>query len=208
MKTLHDEKSWLSWMDELSAKNYVVIDHFLTDELYILIRQFYLSNLHKFSIASIGSHKKNIVKQEIRGDHIFWLDSKRDAEISSFWDLVREMINVFNRYCFLNLSDFEFHFAKYPPESKYVRHLDQFENDNNRAISIVIYLNKDWKKGDGGELEVFLDENDSIIIEPLAMRCVMFRSAVVPHAVLKSHKERYSLTGWLLHKPSTLKQLL
>ena len=71
-------------------------------------------------------------------------------------------------------------------------------------ISVVIYLNEGWQQGDGGELEIFEKDGSSFLVEPLAMRCVMFKSAEVPHAVLQANKSRFSLTGWLLYQPSAL----
>ena len=72
---------------------------------------------------------------------------------------------------------------------------------------MIIYLNDDWKHGDGGELEIFEKDGTSFLIEPLAARCVMFKSAEVPHAVLEAHKNRFSLTGWLLYQPSSVGKL-
>jgi SM-20-related protein len=108
----------------------------------------------------------------------------------------------------LGLSGDEFHLAHYPKGGHYKKHLDQFNNRSNRTISMVIYLNQDWKKGDGGELEVFFQDGSSVLIEPIEGRCVMFKSAIVPHAVLASAKPRNSLTGWLLQQPSALGQFL
>jgi len=34
----------------------------------------------------------------------------------------------------------------------------------------------------------------------------MFKSALIPHMVVKAKKNRYSLTGWLLQHPSSLEQ--
>ena len=117
------------------------------------------------------------------------------------------LIFMFNRYCFLSLSGYEFHLAKYPPGGHYDKHMDQFQNRSNRLISVIIYLNDEWQKGNGGELEI--DHNDqSVLISPLAGRCVFFKSDKVLHGVLESNADRYSLTGWLLHKPSALGNIL
>ena len=61
---------------------------------------------------------------------------------------------------------------------------------------------------DGGELEIFRKDGSSFLVEPIAGRCVMFKSAEVPHGVLESHINRCSLTGWLLHLPGSLGQIL
>ncbi|MCB0373085.1 MAG: 2OG-Fe(II) oxygenase [Muricauda sp.] len=191
-------------MDEISEKDYVVIDDFLRDGLYSEIRSFFLGKLPNFQEAGIGADADNQINTKVRGDFTHWLDRKRDAELESFWNLVDEIIHMFNRYCYLSLSGYEFHLAHYPSGGHYDKHLDQFENRNNRMISVVIYLNEGWQKGNGGELEIFEKDGSSFLVDPLAGRCVMFKSAEVPHAVLEAHKSRFSLTGWLLYQPSAL----
>jgi SM-20-related protein len=195
-------------MDELSTSDYLIVDHFVRTDIYADLRAHFLFNLPSFTKAGIGAQNENVVHHDVRGDHTYWLDRQRDLAIESFWCLVDETINIFNRYCFLSLSDSEFHFANYPPRTKYERHLDQFNNRSNRMITVIIYLNEDWQKGDGGELEIFLKDGSSKIIEPVAARCIMFKSANIPHRVLKSNKDRYSLTGWLLYQPASLGQFL
>jgi SM-20-related protein len=110
---------------------------------------------------------------------------------------------VMNRYCYLSLSDYEFHLAHYPTGTFYKRHLDQFVGRNNRMISVVIYLNEHWKVGDGGELQIYLESGD-VTVQPKARRCVLFKSADVEHEVLTTNVGRDSLTGWLLYKPAGL----
>ena len=191
-------------MDELSLNNYVVIDNFLDNHKLDAIQSFFKSHLDEFSKAGIGALGDNIIRNDIRGDYTYWLERQRDVVLDEIWSLIDETIYIYNRYCFLGLSGYEFHLAHYPKGGHYDRHLDQFNNRNNRTISMIIYLNKNWQKGDGGELEIFLDDNSSILVEPIEARCVMFKSAVVPHAVLASNKPRFSLTGWLLQQPSAL----
>lgn len=193
-------------MDELSLKDFVVVDNFLDKHRLNSIQSFYQSHLEAFSKAGIGALNENIVRKDIRGDYTFWLDRQRDSTLNHIWDLIDETIYIYNRYCFLGLSGYEFHLAHYPTGGHYDRHLDQFNNRNNRTISMVIYLNKDWQKGDGGELEIFLKDGSNFLVEPIEARCVMFKSAELPHAVLASNKSRYSLTGWLLKQPSALGQ--
>ncbi len=200
-------ENWLSWMDEISDKDYVVIDHFFQEELYAEIRSFFLSKLPNFKEAGIGVDAEKQINSKIRGDFTYWLDRKRDSNLQNFWELLDEIIQMFNRYCYLSLSGYEFHLAHYPSGGHYDKHLDQFENRNNRMISVVIYLNEGWQPGDGGELEIFEKDGSSFLVQPLAMRCVMFKSSEVPHAVLQANKSRFSLTGWLLYQPSALGQL-
>lgn len=208
MKTITAEEKWLTWIDELSYKDYVIIDDFLDEVLYINIKSLFEEKLGLFTQAGIGSLNQHTVETAIRGDKTYWLDKQRDTEIEGFWEVVEQTVSMFNRYCYLSLSGYEFHFAKYPPGSHYHTHLDQFQNRNNRTISMILYLNEDWQPGDGGELEVFNKDESSFLVPPLRNRCVMFKSAVVPHGVLESHKNRYSLTGWLLQRPHKLGAIL
>jgi len=202
-----DTEKWLSWVDELSTKDYVIVDHFLNDHLLNEVSTFFKSRLSEFSLAGIGTSEQNVIRHDIRGDYTYWLDRQKDISIPLFWNLADEIMHIYNRYCFLSLSGYEFHLANYPPGSHYDKHLDQFNNRNNRMITIIIYLNKNWQKGDGGELEIYESDGSSFLVEPLEGRCVMFKSAVVPHRVLRSNKDRHSITGWLLHQAPGLGQL-
>lgn len=208
LKDIHKLEDWLSWMDELSLNDFVIIDNFIDLDRLNLIRSFFQFHHDSFTKAGIGALNNNIVRKDIRGDYTFWLDRKRDTQLDSYWQLVDETIKIYNRYCFLGLSDYEFHLAYYPEGGHYEKHLDQFNNRNNRTISMIIYLNQNWQNGDGGELEIYRKDGSSFLVEPIASRCVMFKSADVPHAVLASNKPRYSLTGWLLQQPSALGQFL
>lgn len=208
METCHKLEDWLTWIDELSLNDFVVVDEFLEKNRLNTIQSFFQSHLEDFTKAGIGALGDNVIRRDIRGDYTFWLDRERDTTLNDIWSLVDESIYIFNRYCFLGISGYEFHLAYYPTGGHYNKHLDQFNNRNNRTISMVIYLNKGWQKGDGGELEIFLKDDTSIIVEPIEARCVMFKSAEVPHAVLASNKPRFSLTGWLLHQPSALGKFL
>ncbi|MCB0760545.1 MAG: 2OG-Fe(II) oxygenase [Flavobacteriales bacterium] len=207
MQVQHSLERWLLWVEELAENDYVIIDDFLDEELFRKIMAHCSRHLPDFTQAGIGSLGDFTIQEGIRGDRTYWLERSRDIDLRAFWDLVDEAIHIMNRYCYLSISDSEFHLAHYPKGSFYDRHLDQFAGRNNRMISMVIYLNELWQPGDGGELEIFRDD-DSVIVEPLAKRCALFKSADVPHQVLMAHKNRFSLTGWLLYQPVGLGQFL
>lgn len=199
----YSEDQWLTWVDQLSENDYLIIDDFITNDIYQTARSFLLDKLkeEEFSKAAIGPASDQHIVSEVRGDYIFWLDKQRDGILSPFFGLLDETIGVLNRYCYLSLSGLEFHLAHYPAGSFYKKHLDQFKSRNNRMISMIIYLNEGWKTGNGGELKIFKPEGD-IIVNPVAKRCVLFKSDTVEHEVLRTTVSRYSLTGWLLYLPS------
>lgn len=197
---------WEGRMDTLSQFDFVIIDNFLTPEVLFELKAFFKQKevqdeLDKAAIGATGDSK---VINEVRGDYTYWLDKARDEkELQLFADL-EEVKSMINRYCYLSLSDYEFHLALYPVGSFYKKHLDQFKGRNNRMISMIIYLNKNWKNGDGGELKIYPEGKEEQIIAPLENRCILFRSDILFHEVLPTFKPRKSVTGWMLYQPSPL----
>lgn len=185
--------------------DYLIVDDFINEELYQDIMRFFseVEKADRLRKAGIGSMDEFQVNSTIRGDVIYWLERERDQELESFFCLMDELIFALRRYCFLSLSGSEFHIAKYPAGTHYERHIDQFNERSNRQITVLIYLNQNWKERDGGELKMYL-ENETKLVKPIAKRLLLFRSATIEHEVLKTHTPRYSLTGWLLHQPSGL----
>ena len=205
----YTEEDWLGWMDQLAVNDYVIVDDFISDEIYNGIMDFFheMESADKLKKAGIGTQQDFQVKAEIRGDFIYWLDEVRDRALDSFFQLKDELMQNIKRFCYLSLSGSEFHIAKYPVGSFYHRHLDQFQERTNRQITVLIYLNGSWKKGDGGELVIYR-ENQEKIVEPIAKRLLLFKSDTIEHEVLKTNVPRYSLTGWLLHQPAGIGYLL
>jgi len=209
MKNFSDEK-WIDWVDTLSQDEYLIIDDFIPVDLHQKIYTFLRDRLDEnaFSKAGIGALDHYQVNRTIRSDFVYWLDALRDTELKELFDLIQLVIAKFNELCYLSLAGYEFHLAHYPVGSYYKRHLDQFKGRNNRLITMIIYLNENWKTGDGGELRIFRENNADLIVEPLAGRAVIFKSNVIEHEVLVTNKSRYSLTGWLLYQPTSVGYLL
>lgn len=205
----YSDETWISWMDELAENDFVVIDDFISEDFYHKIMHFFtkVEESDKLKKAGIGAQQDFQLKAEVRGDFIYWLDEERDTELSAFFDLKDELVLNLKRFCYLSLSGSEFHIAKYPAGSHYHRHLDQFNERSNRQITVLIYLNENWKKGNGGELVIYKNEQE-IIVEPIAKRLLLFKSDTIEHEVLTTNVPRYSLTGWLLHQPAGVGYLL
>jgi SM-20-related protein len=205
----YPDETWINWMDQLAEHDYVVVDDFISEALYQHIMQFFadVEATDKLKKAGIGAQKDFQLKAEVRGDFIYWLEEERDAELAEFYELKNDLVTSLKRYCYLSLSGSEFHIAKYPVGTHYHRHLDQFNERTNRQITVLIYLNENWKKGDGGELVIY-KEGKEIMIEPVARRLLLFKSDTIEHEVLTTNIQRYSLTGWLLHQPAGVGYLL
>ncbi|MDX1653521.1 MAG: 2OG-Fe(II) oxygenase [Brumimicrobium sp.] len=203
---MEENDVWAERMDALALHDYVVMDDFLSEEILAETHHFFnvREALNVFDKAAIGSGRDEQIINEVRGDYTYWLDKKRDEQELRLFEVLDEVKRMINRYCFLSLSDYEFHLALYPKGSFYKKHLDQFRGRNNRMISMIIYLNKDWKPGDGGELKVYPEGKEAKTISPLENRCILFRSDTLLHEVLTANKSRKSVTGWMLYQPSIL----
>lgn len=201
---MNQNKSWEERMDTLSLFDYVVIDNFLSTNILINLKTYFKEKelQDKLDQAAIGASGDSKVINEIRGDYTYWLDKKRDEKALKIFESLDEVKSMINRFCFLSLSDYEFHLALYPVDSFYKKHLDQFKGRNNRMISMIIYLNENWKHGDGGELKIYPEGKEDKIIEPIENRCILFRSDILYHEVLPTNKPRKSITGWMLYQPN------
>ena len=152
-----------------------------------------LAEADRLRAAHIGKERQRI--RDIRGDSIHWLTGATEAQ-RRFMDEMNQLQNALNQQLFLGLSELEAHFAHYPPGSGYQKHVDSFQNNNLRRITIVAYLNPDWNEGDGGELEIF--DGDDIVtrVAPLGGTLICFVSEDIPHQVALTQRDRFSIAGW------------
>jgi SM-20-related protein len=139
---------------------------------------------------------------QVRGDFVLWIEEGAAGDTERlFFDKINSMVEYLNKTCFLGILHKEFHYAVYPKGTFYKRHLDTFQNDDRRKLSLVCYLNDlDWKKENGGELVIYPNDSDKdpVVVYPLAGRVVIFESQLLEHEVKPVlASERYSITGWL-----------
>lgn len=186
--------------DELVEKSYAIIDSFLSPEEVraILALPHFAQHEQHFKKAGIGKKADLQINEAIRGDYILWLD-KNTAPPSAlvYLDRLQALIQHLNQTLFLSLKDYEVHMTVYPIGTYYKRHLDQFKKDDKRKLSVICYLNENWREEHGGQLRIYTEEN-SVDVLPLAGRLVCFRSDVLEHEVLPATRERLSLTGWIV----------
>lgn len=195
--------------DELAERSYAIADQFLsqTEVRAIVGAEDFQKSHERFKKAGIGKLQQRQINEGIRGDYIQWLDKRSAAaELSLYLNRVEKMMHYFNETLFLSLKDFEIHMTRYPAGSYYKRHLDQFTKDDHRKLSVICYLNEDWKHEHGGHLRIYVPEGQRDIL-PLAGRLVCFRSDKLEHEVLPATRERLSLTGWMLDQFGDLRHL-
>jgi len=154
----------------------------------------------EFKKAGIGKDQQKQINEAIRGDYIQWIDKNNALpELTVYLDRLHDLTLFLNRSLFLSLKDSEIHMTVYPPGSFYKRHLDQFRKDDHRILSVICYLNENWKPEDGGQLRLYL-EDGHLDVQPTAGTLVCFRSDQLEHEVLVAHRQRLSLTGWMLDR--------
>ncbi|KAJ3307906.1 Egl nine 3 [Blyttiomyces sp. JEL0837] len=85
--------------------------------------------------------------------------------------------------------------------ARYVKHRDCSPAIPDRRITMILYLNEEWTKENGGELRLYPTNNmelSSIDIAPLSNRLLIFCSEL-EHEVLPSYSDRYALTMWFYY---------
>lgn len=186
-------------IDDLLNQQYSVVDTFFSFTEVEALRNILIEKHEEDELkkAAIGNQfNENIIKA-IRGDFISWIDESNLKEAEQiFFDRINHFTDYLNRTCFLGIQEHEFHYALYPKGTFYKRHLDTFQNDDSRKLSIVCYLNdEDWQPEFGGELVLYKEQD--ITIYPLKGRVVIFESQIIEHEVKPVEQKRLSITGWL-----------
>lgn|SRR5690606_12354132 len=191
-------------INDLLQQNYSVIDNFFSEDEILLLRDTLLEKYREdcFKKAAIGNKFDQQISEQVRGDFVFWIDEASTSEVEElFFRKINAMVNYLNQTCFLGILHKEFHYAVYPKGTYYKRHLDTFQNDDRRKLSLVCYLNDlGWKKENGGELVIYPNDSsvEPLVIHPLPGRVVVFESQILEHEVRQVlASERYSITGWL-----------
>jgi SM-20-related protein len=167
----------------------------------LLAQLLFLRSQQALKKAQIGKGAQKQQNDDIRGDFICWLepDSSTPAE-QNFFFWLKNFLTEINRRLLLGLNEFEIHYAFYPPQTQYQKHIDVFQSSSRRKISFVLYLNKDWQPEHDGELILFDEKNseqETQRITPEFGRLVLFLSDQIYHQVNFTKQERFSVTGWL-----------
>jgi len=195
--------------DDLAEFGYAVSESFLTAQevdSILQLDEFKEGMLH-FRKAGVGKQQEKQINESIRGDYIQWVDKANAPQpIKIYLTKIQSLISSLNQNLFLSLKDYEVHMTIYPSGSFYKKHLDQFKVDDHRKLSIILYLNKNWKEDEGGQLKMHLSHGSKDIF-PEAGRLVCFRSDTIEHEVLPASRERLSLTGWILDQLADLRHL-
>ena len=91
-------------MTQLADDNFVVIDEFLPEQLLEEVLGYFnqKKELNSFNPAKIGPADENQRDSSIRTDNTFWIDRKRDEELSDFFSLIEELMQQFAQQLYLS----------------------------------------------------------------------------------------------------------
>jgi SM-20-related protein len=197
----------------LREKGYAVCPNALPQGLCeALLAQLAAMGDSQFSPAGVGREEGFSLNHFVRSDEICWITGASAAG-QAWLDWSERLQRHLNRQLLLGLFSFESHFAHYGPGDFYRKHRDAFRGEANRVLSVVAYLNPGWQQEDGGELVLYLDEQDgeAIARSPMCLAgplapdlrvlpalgtVVVFLSEDFPHEVLPARRDRYSIAGW------------
>lgn len=188
--------------DALVDHGYAIIPDFVSPQLAfdMAAEASQLRDAGAMRRAGVGKGAELSVNDALRGDFIHWLDHDAlGAACRHYLDQVEALRQSVNRSLALGLFEFEGHYAIYPPGSYYRKHLDQFQQDSRRTLTTILYLNDSWTTQDGGQLRLYLDDNDPESfrdIMPIGGTLVTFLSSRFWHEVMPARRDRMSLTGW------------
>lgn len=182
----------------LAALGHCVIDDALpADLVQDLATACATAPADQFRAAGIGRHRSRQLNAAVRSDAIRWLDAGCSPD-AAYLGTMEQMRAALNRELFLGLFDYECHYARYEPGAFYRRHVDAFAGQKNRVLSTVLYLNRDWRAEEGGELLLYekgaATPFDRVL--PHYNRLVVFLSEHYPHEVKPATRARHSIAGW------------
>ena len=195
---------------DLTEQGFGIQDDLLPDQL---LTDLYMSALRSheqglFHHARVGPAQRPQHLPSVRGDTIYWLDQDNgDPAQDQCLQWADELRLRLNREFFLGLQRSELHFAHYAPGQGYARHMDQHRGQPHRRITLIVYLTPERQPQDGGELCIYYPddpEREWLRIAPERGRVVLFRSDLIPHAVLPAKAPRWSLSGWFRDDASGL----
>ncbi|CAH0478226.1 unnamed protein product [Peronospora belbahrii] len=202
--------------EQLDDKGYVVLDDcfghgwasaLLEEMQWLYEKQHFKPNKTQFGLTQKGLDRKPQAFYFIK-PHIFEVDlhdaslRSKVPELDALFQST-ELLQVLTAY----LPQYKLQFSTLDRTLKLQRnagqggcfpcHYDNPGAPNKRKVTCLLYLNKSWKKGDGGEVQLFPFLQPSVTIAPKMDRVVLFQSDWMLHRVLPSYSERYVLTIWL-----------
>lgn len=145
--------------------------------------------------AEVGRGEGVRRRSDIRGDSTRWLDAGSGTAAAGYLADLETLRASLNRQLCLGMDEVEAQFACYPIGASYRRHSDRFRDSDSRVLSLVSYLNEDWRTEQGGALRLYLPQG-TMDVMPQSGTSICFLSEI-EHEVLPATRERLSIAAWL-----------
>ena len=193
------QKAFATLVDSFVDNKVGIAEQFVSDALAARLAERLLRLYAQKLLVTggTGNEHKLTHNKLMRSDVMYWLDrAHHNADEDEFLALMDNFVSYLNQTCYTGITGHEFHFTLYEEGAFYKRHLDQFQNNQSRQYSMIIYLNHDWIASDGGQLMIYQAGHDQAIL-PTGGKMVFFKSSELEHEVLITKRPRMSITGWL-----------
>jgi len=201
---------------QLVSQNFAILDHFIDpDEARLLrdeVRKLYADG--RMTDGKIGTNVAGNLgefRPDMRTDKMIWMEGNEpfvDKYLKRHIlraDIFSQKLNLLCQslapeHSWEGFSRCKIMATCYPQDGKrYVAHYDN-PNRNGRKVTIILYLNEEWRQGDGGVLRA-KTRGVQVDVAPLFNRLFVFWSdRRVPHEVLPTAKgkDRFAITIWYM----------
>lgn len=190
------QQQYATITEQLYSQGYCVIEQALAADFAMALHGQAKASTSHYKKAEVGRGDNKHYNPAIRSDEILWITGQTAVEAKwlSWADGLRTQLN---RRLFLNLSHFESHFSHYPVGAFYRKHRDAFQGNNSRLVSVVAYLNPNWREQHAGEMLIYDEQQQQTInVQPQLGTVAVFLSNDFPHEVLATQHDRYSIASW------------
>ena len=201
-------------LQELSTNGFIILEDFLPKGLQNALREDIeqLRQMGKFNVAKIGQDATNALNTEIRVAETCFLGNAKLNDVpntarSHLYKVLDQIrLDLPQQPLDANLS--ELLYAYYPKGGFYRRHRDALPGSAStlRKVSLLMYLNSDWKEEDGGRLRLHMDSGGDVLpegeqaayldVDPKGGTLVLFESDRLAHEVLDTQSTRMAVVGW------------
>ncbi len=194
-------------VEQLASDGIAIVDGFLPEGAIAALRAEGLKRdaAGLLAAAGVGRGEARTMREDVRGDRIGWVDEGHATPPERILLAALEALRIaVNRELTLGLWRYEGHYALYPPGARYARHVDRFRDDDARVLSVILYLNRDWRADEGGALRIGRRAGPARDVLPVGGTLVAFLAAEFEHEVLPATRSRLAVSGWFRTREATI----
>lgn len=184
-----------------------LLNEFLNSNENVLENEFsIIYSLDRVDNVKITKHdsllNQNIKKEELlKKPNLVQIWFETQVETNKEIEIKLEKLSEYCHYKLINYYDNKLSFGKpffqlslYNKDCFIENHKDGYDSMDNRLCVIILYLNKDWENGMGGELIITDENGNKIIVEPKFGNFAIFdfTKANLEHEVKKIISETFN----------------